>query len=221
MKTTPSLSRRALRRGFSLVELLVVMMIILMLMAIAIPALTGTLRSSHLNSAGRSVIDQLNLAGQTARSRNVSVEVRFYLLPDYNKAVTETATVYRGFQLFSINEGGQAIPLGKPEYFHNPVVISTDPKMSALFADKSDSNSAQYEHSPLSAGANADPRLPEFDWNYKYTPFQFTPSGATNLKAGKEYLTLLLKNGDSLEKGGNFYTIQVDPISGSVRSFRP
>ena len=211
-------------QGFSLVELLVVMTIIVLLIGLVIPAMMGTLRAAHLNSGGRVLVDQLNLARQIAKTKSLPVEVRLYKLPDHGRPdneVVATGTgvgkgVYRGFQLFSIDSSGVAAPLDKPEFFQSPVVIATGTTVSTLFAD-----TAHSERAPITTGSNADPNVGTFGKNYYYIPFQFAPSGSTNLSSGKEFFTLILENGKSLSQGGNFFTIQIDPVSGSTRSFRP
>ena len=70
------------RRGFSLVELLTVMCIIIIITAVAIPAFNSITSGSNLNRAGQLISDQISLARQEATSKNRDVQVVFYNLTD-------------------------------------------------------------------------------------------------------------------------------------------
>lgn len=204
--------------GFTLLELLVVIAILAMLMVLTVPGITSTLRASHLNTAGRALVDQINLARQVTRSRNLPVEVRLYRLPDYNQPATDpvgtTSGVFRAFQILLVDENGAIVPLSRPEYLQSPVVISPGSKESALLAD---TNASHAERAP----AATDPNLGTYGKNYRFVPFQFSPGGTTDLTAGKDFVTLVLQNDKPLSDGVNFFTVQIDPVSGSARSFRP
>jgi uncharacterized protein (TIGR02596 family) len=66
------------RQGFTLVELLVVLTIISILTTISAMAFASLMASSHLNEATAIVQGQLELARQTAKTLNRSVQLRFY-----------------------------------------------------------------------------------------------------------------------------------------------
>lgn len=204
-------------RGFSLVELLVVIAIMAILTGLAVPAFSSTMRASNLRSAGRVLIDNFNNARQLAQSRNTPVEVRLYKLPDYNQGNSASPSVYRALQIFLVKEDGTKIPFSKPEYFQSPAVISSDTSQSALLADAATTDSPHAESGP----GSSDPKLGAYANNYRYIPFQFLPSGLTDLSTGKNFVTLVLQNDKPLSQGANFFTVQVDCINGSVRSVRP
>jgi uncharacterized protein (TIGR02596 family) len=204
------------KQGFSLVELLVVLVVIVLLSSLSVPALNKMLRSSNLNTAGRSLVDQLNYARETARAKSLPVEIRLYKLPDYGKDSTTTVTaaggVYRGFQAFLLDENGQAVALGRAVYFQAPVVISAGAQESSLLSDTASAHLEQ---------AGTGKPIAGYGTNYRYIPFLLNPGGSTDLSTGKNCLTLLMQNGKPLAQGANFFTVQIDTMNGAVRSFRP
>ena len=66
------------RNGFSLVELLMVMAIIGVLTTLSVTGLSSLMSSNHLNEATVVVQGQLELARQTAKTLNRSVQLRLY-----------------------------------------------------------------------------------------------------------------------------------------------
>ncbi len=66
------------RNGFSLVELLTVMAIISVLATVSMAGLASLMSSNHLNEATAVVQGQLELARQTAKTLNRSVQLRLY-----------------------------------------------------------------------------------------------------------------------------------------------
>ena len=207
-------------KAFSLLELLVVMAIIAVLALVSIPAFEQLVKGSRLTIAGRALIDELSLARQTALSRNIPVEVRFYRLPDNSTSVT--LTHYRAFQIF-LNDDTNT-PLGKAVFLPPGVVIFEDSASSAT-----PKTSLFLKPGPLTdpdpKKGDTAPLLPSYDDRYEYVSFRFKGNGETDLSSTTTgvFLTLISLTDKTTGSGlpANFVTIQIDPVNGRVQSFRP
>lgn len=65
------------RGGFTLLEIIVVVMIVMLLTAVALPQMRGTIQHMRLRQAGREVASVMRLARDSAVVRNSPVEVIF------------------------------------------------------------------------------------------------------------------------------------------------
>ena len=184
--------------GFSLVELLVVVAIIALLAALAVPAFNQVVEGTKLSTAGSLLESQLSLARQVAVSRKQRVEVRFY----------KFSGAYRAMQLFIQQADGRYVPLEKVARFPETFVIHAS------------------TYSPLlnqCASVNRPPSLAAIG-DYEAVQFQFSPSGIASLAAlqdGKDPFLTLCKETLTDPKAGNFYTVQLDPYTGKLTSYRP
>lgn len=201
-----------MKRGFSLLELLIVIAIIVILAALTIPAMNSMGRSSSLNGAVQSVTGTLDLARQTAITQNRPVEVRLYKLPEDGQPAGAPSD-YRGMQIFVVDyESTNAV--SRASRFPTPVVITTDTTTSSLMDD------ARF---PEQAADPAVP-VPPAGSNYRYRSFRFKPDGGTDLPLdGNWFFTLVLKT-DPIKANNlpaNFATIQIEPMTGRPKVMRP
>lgn len=225
---TPHLRSR--QPGFSLIELLVVCAIIGIIVGFTIPAATTLMRGSQLTQGSQLLSDQFALARQIALSRNHPVEMRFYKYADPETPGEDTKEPstwrYRAFQSFETLENGAIIPLNKVQMLPNAVVMSSG-RLSTLL-DETVRGTAKKP-------AENDPEIPRIPSkkvskteSYVYQSFRFRPDGSTDLSSTGDvqwYVTLHGLNDRQAEESTkpppNFFTLQVDPVSGTARSFRP
>lgn len=200
--------------GFTLLELLVVMTVIVLMVTLMVPAFQSFGRANTLSAAGQSVVDTLNFARQTALTKSRPVEVRFYELPD-ELTGSGNPTDYRGMQLFVIESTNTNV-LSKPIYFPAPVVMSQNLTTTSLM---NGTNCPE-----LTAGPS-DLSLPGIGRNYRYRKFTFKTDGSTDLTLSDSwFLSLYGKTDPATRPSGlppNFITVQIDPQNGKTRAFQP
>jgi uncharacterized protein (TIGR02596 family) len=234
-------------RGFSLLELLVVMLIIGIVAAFVVPSASTILRGSQLQQASQTISDQFNLARQYALSTNHPVEVRLIRYADpevpgevMNGVSNPTNGNYRAVQILetldAINPATgdfARIALDKPQLFPQAIIMDTG-ALSTLIHDASSGSTTDATPSvtPLICNAtSADPPMPrKVGTNYVYIAFRFLPDGSTNLPpkslsdpSGQWFVTLhnLTDTQGGATPPPNFFTLQVDPVSGTLKQFRP
>jgi uncharacterized protein (TIGR02596 family) len=198
-------------RGFSLVEMLVVIAIMVILMAIVIPASTSLMGGMNIGSSAGMITDELNFARQTALSRNRDVEVRFYKL---GSKFDGSDKQYRAFRSFLVDglDSASWKPLSRIKQLSEPIIISDDTTYSSLL---------DAVGSPcLVKGSETLPSTGSVD----YVGFLFRANGDTSLKpvTKKWFLTLYSQKAKTtVGLPPNYFTLQVDPVTGRTRSYRP
>lgn len=217
------------QRAFSLIELIVVIGIIVLIAGFTVPAATTILRGTQITQASGTLVGQLNLARQQALTKNRAIEVRIYRFGDPEtpgEDVNIPATgKFRAMQLFEVLENGVSVPLDKAQMLPNTVIFAHSEDEGVGLSSIIDSATGGKPKRPGKQD-RAAPRLPRgIDYKYEYISFRFLQNGSTDLvPTDTWYLTLIGLN-DRLkahdEPPPNFFTVQVDPVSGSTRSFRP
>jgi uncharacterized protein (TIGR02596 family) len=215
-------------RGFTLVELLVVIAMIALLATFAVPSIDSMIGANDINRSQQAVQDSLAFARQTAIARNRRVEVRFYKL-DHPESVGSDQT-FCAMQAFLIDESNKVTPVGRITRLPRSVLMNEVEANSTLIGKLSDKNFSDPSNDPkISLGSNGT--------SYTAKAFQFRPDGSTDLSppTDKWYVTIHATRSGLADTfrddrvGGNkatrpplnFVTLQIDPVSGSVRSYRP
>lgn len=202
-------SSRNSTAGFTLVELLAVMLVLVLLLALAAPALLGSMSASRLATAGDLLLNKLSEAQQLAIASDSEVEVRFYEQPDAQGA--DATPRLRSFQLLTLATGGDSKvqarfqPASPVTRFGEGIVGSSKNKITSLM-DLGFKTDATVASSPG-----------------RHLSVRFLSDGSTDLAPGSRWFLTLVDAGTEARDGvpPNYYTIQIDAITGRVRSFRP
>lgn len=238
-------------RGFSLIELLVVVFIIAIIATFVALAAPSILRGSQLAQGSQILADQVSLARQYALSKNHPVEVRFIRFADpevpgeYDPSGGAQPTPNGNYRAIQILETMDAVdpttgdfvrlPLDKPALLPQAIVMNQG-VLSTLIKDASAAPNAPSKISGV-AGGN-DPQLPKsvtvngkaVPVPYDYVYFRFLPDGSTNLPLQSKSdpngaWCVTLQNINDPAKPNtpppNFFTLQIDPVSGTIKQFRP
>jgi uncharacterized protein (TIGR02596 family) len=166
-------------------------------------------------------------------------------------AVDKTTWKFHGFQLFEILENGAALPINKMQRLPKMVIMSSsDPNSSGGGAATAKySTLLNTDFRGVYKDAEDDLTTPEIPVSfatsggtisvgrkYEYASFRFLQDGSTDLPPSTKkggtgtgqsdddswYITLVNLNDEfkSIDQI-NFYTVQVDPVSGTTKSYRP
>jgi len=211
-------SRRDRKSGFTLIELLAVVSIMALIIALVAPAFNSIGKASSLTNGANMVMDQMNLARQSALAQSRLVEMRFYYLP--GPADGTTATAYRAVRTFVYDAtGSKATPMSGVKSLPSGIIMVSGSTFSTLLV------AGQGGNAPTTGTEN----LPSMS-NVTYMAFQFRPSGSTNLNpngasGGDKWFVSFKTETDrapnNTRPAVNFITAQLDPVSGRVRVFRP
>ena len=209
--------------AFTLVEMIVVVGIVLLLLALIVPATVTLLRGSQLTQGGDLLMAQLDLARQAALSRNRPVQVR--LCRPTGGQYTAIMPLYVAITMSATGNVTQTYTaVSKPVTLPTAVIMDAGATLSTILNQTGIA---------ATTASTTDPRLGSLGTGYQYVAFQFKADGSTDLlsqtspsTSGTTNLWFLTvhnqTDGDSLGTAPpNYYTIQLDAYNGHVRPFRP
>lgn len=189
--------------GFSLVELLTVMAIIVLLITLMIPAFQSIALGSSLSRGGQIISDQCALARQMAVSRNSQVQVRFVWL-------TDAPAGYRAIQLWGQGTNfSDFVPLTRLTMLPEGISLASNAALSPLLT-----GTATIKTNGIFPGKGT----------LSYCGFRFKSGGGTDLpyNSTNAFLTAVYaRNSDASALPANYCIVQIDPVSGRAKTYRP
>jgi uncharacterized protein (TIGR02596 family) len=198
-----------MRKGFTLVELLVVVALIALLATLVVPAFNSIMNGQQITSSAQVVIDQLNLARQTAVSMSRTVEVRFVQSVD----TLAQQPSYNRVQLSVQEMDGTWKTTSRLESLAPGVAIASDTAYSPLLG-----NDLVVKGTTTVVEAGK-PVVRD------YRGFRIGGNGRPQLAGGyQQSFVSLWSARDAATKGvppPNHVTVQVDPGNATLRVYRP
>ena len=190
---------RKLGKGFTLIEMLVVVAIVLILLGIAARGIGSYQRGLVITEAASSVHDLLTLGRLEAVARNRLVEARFIR--------REGDASFRYVALVLHESDGSLSLLSRVLEMPQAVVFANAPLLSPLLNNLVDGN----EIVPIPViGAHT------------YRSFRYRPDGSTDLPASPPpgQVTIIFDQ-QTANPAANFAAIQVQAMTGKVTTHRP
>ncbi len=199
------------RAAFTMVELLAVMVVLSILLLVSMPSLVNSTGGSRLTIAGDLLLNALSEAQQKALASDSEVEVRFF--ENQEPSPFSGARDLTSFQVFTLASTVEDAALAS----FTPSSGITKLPEGVVISRKDQINSLLQQ--PFKEQVSSDGK----ENAKRYLAIRFLPDGSTSLSSGQLwYITLVAETSE--EKGEipvNYYTVQLDPVTGRLRTFRP
>lgn len=191
--------------AFTLVEILVVVAIVALVMAFAVPSVGDIVRAGYLSNAASGLVSTLAQARQSAIVQNRNVEVRFYRFSHPTTGRNE----FQAIQSFMATDDAAGGWKAFSRVQMLPEAVILDQRSSLIQARLGEARSGS---TPLRNVTS-----------YDYVHFTFRPDGSTNLGGGIGQWYLLLRSIRDQEEGSplprDFFVVDVAPRWGQVRLY--
>ena len=206
-------------RAFSLVEILVVISIIIILTGLVVQPAMQIVNGMAVTSGGQMIQSRLAIGRQLSISRNRTVEIRFFEVPD---PLSPSQSHFRLMQAWIFDANGTSpVALDKVAVLPRGIIIE-----STLTGGSAAYSSTLLDSAPHK-GSQVIPSVGT--GNYPYRAFRFRGNGSTDLEpngTGSDTWFLTVRLLTDLPSGTgtlpkNYYTLQIDPLTGQTKAFRP
>lgn len=206
----PSSPIPALRtKGFSLTELLVVIALMAILMAAAVPGTNSLLENNNITQTGQLLADQFAMARQAASVRNRTVEIRLFKLP------VQSTKLYSAVQLWAPDTTtGTLAPINRLVTFPKNVILSENSAYSPFLSKLATATMSATAGPMLANAAYATLRIRP---NGIVEP---TPANVTD-RANLFFTVLNYRFATTTTLPNNYATVQLNPDTGSAQIYRP
>lgn len=186
--------------------------VMVVLLSLTVPLASQVFTANKITLGAQTIVNQLNLARQTALTKNRVVETRFYKFTSSENVDTIEQT--RAAQNFIFDETNtSSAALDEVRYLPDGVMISSEATYSSLIQ-------SSRAKTAWTTG-DSKPSLPRgIGSNYSVYTVRFRPDGSTDLGAGSWFATVRSENGTSTQMS-NYATIYIDPYNGALRLYRP
>ncbi len=223
-------SHAASARGFSLMELLVVLAVIGVIAGFAVPAFTEVMKGNQLKQTAELIRNTLRSAQQSAVKLSKPVVVQFY---EFNDTETPgSGKEFRAMEVFQRETGLPPIPSGASANASNLNLqaiteIIRIPITIKVLGNSEYSTLLRSADNPYTRDSWTD--LPQAMSRGTASAFylEFRPDGSTNLadvpNVSSWHLTIVenLPGVNESELPPNYVTIQLDPYNGNTRTYQP
>lgn len=200
-------NRRQRSGGFSLLELLVVIAVLLILVSMASLGMNQILQSVRMERAGRMILEEIQVARQFAASRNLSVELRVIEKPRGNAPGGPVFWCLQSGVRDKANTGNFT-PVSRMAQLPAGVALAPEPGLSSIIGSLT----------PLISTHPA----------YRYIALVIRPTGALEPVSGLPlnqpwFMTAVPENklGAPLADISDFVTVQIDPWTAQPTLYRP
>ena len=196
-------------QGFTLIEVLVVLMIIAVITAFTIPAMGPALKGSKLRQAADEVEALLAGSHQLSITENTPVEIRFFKYEDPESP--GSAKMFRSYQSAQVITNPQ-------DHKQDRYDLGEVKMLPAAFVIAEKSYSSLVESEFLRRDEMEIPRSKSAE----YVAFEFRPNGSTNLATvdEKHWTLTIMRETDiesTLDVSTEFITLTLNPFNGRIR----
>ncbi|MEO7932493.1 MAG: Verru_Chthon cassette protein D [Chthoniobacterales bacterium] len=196
-------TREGKSKGFTVVELLAVVAIMVLMFALIVPAFHGISNGVNITATGEQISTTVGLARQRATTFNRNVAIRFYR-QNYSDKV---AVPFKSYQLWEQADLSSSnwTAVDSEQTLGAGIIIDADVAKFSPILDLSKATDTK---------------------GHPFSAVLFTPSGSITAPFAQAFLTIHAenapKNGGSVAGlPANYSVVAIEPFNGRARVFRP